>query len=836
MKLCATCQRTFPDSKQYCLEDGTALQHQVIPSDETPVGEEQSPPPLPQRVDTTPQSSAPAAGPADDAQEDAADSNIGKLVGDRYLILSLIGLGGMGVVYRAEQVHLRKVMAIKLLHENLSARKQLISRFTREARAISRLSSPHTVMVYDFGRWEDLFFLVMELLEGESLDAVLEREGPLSAQRSAHIVLQMCDSLAEAHAAGIIHRDLKPDNVMLVRNHAHADFVKILDFGLAKVSGVEDPYTIHSQRDIFGTPYYMSPEQIRAGEIDHRSDVYAVGALLFRMLTGRYVFGAERNTFDILKAHLMEPVPAMAAIAPDTHVPPMLERIVRRALEKDPADRYPSMGELAVALAAAQRADFDEARVELSTAVAAPVAVAVAVAVPVAAPRPAPAASPGEAAEEEDALGRTARQQEQRRNLVFVLVLLGLATALVAALSMGSNGSHGDESEPNDTPRQANVLGPERTARGVIGRRRSPEAGDRDCFRLPPVRADEDLTIRVDGVPTMDLAVTLYGADGEPRHALSHRGVGQGELLRYLDVRTPLQTVCISEQKQPTAIASESLSDQYTLHIETARRPPHCELEPNDTGQGNELRASTALTGSLDGLADTDLFTLEGLVDRRIVRIDLDLQPAYALGDLRIALFDDAGRMLATDPLRAGETHGALVFAAEGDQVPARLELRRPHALPQTEGGLGEVPYTVRYSQSDLAEQTEAEPNDSEATATRLVCGAWTTGAAEDAAGVDWLAVDGGDPSLGHLRIQAVAPPGQAFSLLVRDTGRQVDVRQIQVTDAASQDLRVTGSGEGFLLRMAPLDTVSGRRSKPGPGAHYRVRVRYERETAAPAR
>ena len=847
MKICATCQRTFPDSTQYCLEDGTALQRRVMPSDETPLDDEQAPPPLPQPVDALRAQAEGRAAAHQGSAEDDGDTNIGKLVGDRYLILSLIGLGGMGAVYRAEQVHLRKVMAIKLLHENLSARKQLISRFTREARAISRLSCPHTVMVYDFGRWGDLFYLVMELLEGESLDAILEREGPMPAQRVAHIVLQMCDSLAEAHTAGIIHRDLKPENVMLVRNPAHADFVKILDFGLAKVSGVDDPYTIHSQRDIFGTPFYMSPEQIRAGEIDHRSDVYAVGALMFRMLTGRYVFGTELNTFDILKAHLMEPVPAMADVAPDAHVAPMLERIVRRALEKEPADRFQSMGELAAALAAGQRADFDE---EKAAQAAAPGPAPAPAAAPVPAPAPIPVRDPAresgpvsrttrsmlqaEPAEDEEAMGRRARQQEQRRNLLFVLVLLGLATALVAALSVGTNGSRGDEAEPNDTPQQANVLGPERTARGVIGRRRSPEAGDRDCFRLPPLRADDDLTIRVDGVPTMDLGVSLHGADGEARYSLSHRGVGQGELLRYLDTRTPLQTVCIAEHKEPTAVASESLSDQYTLHVDIAKRPPNAEREPNDSGEGNELKTGAALVGSLDGLGDTDLFTLEPVADHRIVRVEVELQPSCALGDVRMALYDDAGRMLATRPLQPGEIRGALTFVAEGDQVPVRLELRRPHALPQSAGGLGEVAYTVRYSQSDLVEQSEVEPNDTEATATPLVSGAWTTGTAEDAAGVDWLSVAGGDAALSHLRIQAVAPAGQAFALLVRDAGKQVDVRQVQVTDAASQDLRVTGSGDGFLLRITPLDAVSGRRSKPGPGAHYRIRVRYERD-APPA-
>ena len=188
---------------------------------------------------------------------------VGKLIDNRYLVQALIGRGGMGAVYRVEQIHLRKEMAVKLLHENLVSRKQLVSRFAREARAISRLSSPHTVTVFDFGRWGEVFYLVMELLEGQPMDEVLQEQGPLSAQRTTAILIQMCDSLSEAHEQGIVHRDLKPENIILLSDGPHPDFVKVLDFGLAKVEDLEDPYTIHSQKDIFGTPHYMSPEQIR---------------------------------------------------------------------------------------------------------------------------------------------------------------------------------------------------------------------------------------------------------------------------------------------------------------------------------------------------------------------------------------------------------------------------------------------------------------------------------------------------------------------------------------------------------------------------------------------
>ena len=772
----------------------------------------------------------------DGGDEDEAQSAfIGKLIDDRYLVISLVGRGGMGSVYRAEQVHLRKTMAIKVLHENLVSKKQLISRFTREARAISRLSSPHTVMVYDFGRWGDVFYLVMELLEGEALDAALDREGPLPADRVVRIALQMCDSLSEAHKHGIVHRDLKPENVMLLRNAAHPDFVKILDFGLAKVQGVDDPYTIHSQRDIFGTPYYMSPEQIRAtAEVDHRADIYAVGALMFRMLTQQHVFGAERNTFDILKAHLMEPPPKMAAVAPAAKVPEALEQIVARALEKDPKRRFQSMGELAEALVAAQKSNFTDAGLaplpgtpaKSADAASKPAeAAVVAAAAPAAVPTFVREADTLESREADEALQAKERRGQRLRAVgFFAAIALGLG-ALAFAMSIDVDGAGGQEREPNDEPAHANGLGPDHLVAGVVGKRQSERQSDRDCFRLPPVTATDELTVRVTGVPNMDLALSFHGPDGDARTTQSHRGRGQGELLRYLDTRTPLAVVCVNEFIADGAVAGESLSDAYQLQVLVAPRPANAEREPNDQGQGNELTAGASLVGSLDGGGDRDLFALQGNVDNRVVRIGLDLQQASGT-PIRMALLDSSHRMLGSVLVRAGELRGLLAFVASGRQLPDRVFLQR--VTPS--GGVApaeEIGYTVSFDHTELGDQAEVEPNNTEASATPTVLGAWHVGHADDAAGVDWLRVDGGDQSMRRIRIEAIAPPGSSFWLVVRDQGTQVDLRKLLVQGGAQeQQLLVTGSGEGFLLRIQQIAPPSARRGK-GPESRYQLRARF---------
>lgn len=753
---------------------------------------------------------------------------IGTLIADRYLVQSMIGRGGMGAVYRVEQIHLRKTMAIKLLHESLTARKQLISRFTREARAISRLSSPHTVMVYDFGRWGDLFYLVMDLLEGEALDALLEREGPLPGDRVTRLVLQMCDSLAEAHKHGIVHRDLKPENVMLVRNASHPDFVKILDFGLAKVQGVDDPYTIHSQRDIFGTPYYMSPEQIRAGDVDARADIYAVGALMFRMLTGQYVF-SDRNTFDILKAHLMEKPPRMADLVPDARIAPALEQIVAKALEKDPAKRFQSMEEFATALTAAQLQGFTALpSLPMPPTVAESATGTAKLAAVVVAAVPPPKAEPAEPAEPVEAMEQRARRSRGMRFAGFLALCLGALAALGGWLLI-SNAEQvgGVEHEPNDTLHTANPLDSHREARGMVGKRQSAQRADLDCFRLPPVKENEELSVRITGVPNMDLAVSVLGRDGEPILSQSHDVRGQGEWLRHVDGRNQPSAVCVTEYLAQGATAGESLSDEYKLHVDIAVRQGNEEREPND-GNGKEitdLAPHVELAGALDGPLDRDVCQLQGNFESRIVRAMLDLKGVQGPTGIRMALLDNSKRTLASLVLRHGELHAVLAFAATGRQMPDRVVLERVGGKDGAPVQSGPIDYVLHYEDVALADQSVVEPNNTEDSATPMVLGAWHTGNADDAAGVDWLSIDGGDATMTRIRVEAVAPGAGTYWLTVRDQGTQVDLRKLQVQPGLdAQPMVVSGSGEGFLLRIQQVEAARRGRQVE---SRYQIRARY---------
>ncbi|MCO4760034.1 MAG: protein kinase [Myxococcales bacterium] len=741
---------------------------------------------------------------------------IGKLIDDRYLVKSLVGRGGMGAVYRVEQIHLRKEMAIKLLHENLISKKQLVSRFTREARAISRLSSQHTVMVYDFGRWGEVFYLVMELLQGEALDEALVREGPMPPRRTTAILLQMCDSLSEAHSAGIVHRDLKPENIMLQADGPHPDFVKILDFGLAKVEDVDDPYTIHSQKDIFGTPFYMSPEQIRAGDIDGRSDIYAVGALAFRMLTGQQVFGQEKSTFDILKAHLMEPPRKMSEVTDDIAVPDALEHIVARCLAKAPKDRFQSMDELAAALVEARKSDFTSAGIEP--------------------PRESTAHNANISAAEkkrtdalladEDALEGHVRRTGLRQRLSFVGMVLVFVAAAVAAVMALSGGGVGLEQEPNDTPGQANQLDEAGEAKGSIGKRRSREMADKDCFKLPPLAPNDDLSIFVRGIPTMDLELSLIDGAGVARVVLSHRGEGRGEVLRHVDTRFGPRVLCLTERAKAGKVAGESLSDMYTLRVERKPRAAWTETEPNDGKRSNSLPGGKSIGGTLDGPFDIDVFQLAEQFEGRILRIHLASATDRSLEGLRVAVHDAKGRVLTAEQLREGAKESVLAFAATDIQEPHRIVV---HWSAQARkdwkpGADDEIHYKMWYRIEDVSDQGETEPNNTAASAAPMVLGAWHVGAAVDAAGVDWLRIDAGDPNMRRIRLEASAPKGSAFWLTVRDLGTNVDVRKLQVTPSTNDhDVLIHGSGVGFLLKIERLE-------KPQPaskGSRYRLRARW---------
>jgi eukaryotic-like serine/threonine-protein kinase len=321
VKVCPRCFTRFPDSERFCLHDSAVLVE----------------------------------------EEDIA--RLGTSVGN-YRLDRILGRGGMGTVYSGEHIYIKKAVAVKILHPQFARYQEAIHRFLREARAASAINHPNIVDVTDFGILTDgPVYFVMEFLEGKSLEDVIEREGAVELHRALNIANQIALALEAAHAHGIIHRDLKPDNIMLLKRPGRRDlvrmtpdqswitereesydFVKILDFGIAK-SLIPDELSAETvQGAVFGTPEYMSPEAARGEEVDHRADVYSLGVILFDMLCGRPPFEAAQSS-EVLAMHIHKQPPQPREFAPHREITDMAEQVMLKAMQKDPARRYQDMQE-----------------------------------------------------------------------------------------------------------------------------------------------------------------------------------------------------------------------------------------------------------------------------------------------------------------------------------------------------------------------------------------------------------------------------------------------------------------------------------------------------------
>ena len=273
---------------------------------------------------------------------EGADALVGRLLSDRYRILRKLGEGGMASVYLAEHIALEKKVAVKVLAPELARREELAARFLQEARAASRIGQENVIDISDFGRADGLVFFAMEYLEGADLGEVLRHVGAIGWPRARGILIQICKALRAAHAQGIVHRDLKPENVFLIQREGRVDFVKLLDFGIAKLTGTglgTDGPRLTRTGMIFGTPEYMAPEQAEGKEADHRVDLYSAGCVLYHCLVGEPPFQAE-SFMAMLTKHLVEAPVLPSVRRPELQIPPTVDRLVARALEKDREYRW----------------------------------------------------------------------------------------------------------------------------------------------------------------------------------------------------------------------------------------------------------------------------------------------------------------------------------------------------------------------------------------------------------------------------------------------------------------------------------------------------------------
>ncbi len=274
------------------------------------------------------------------------EARVGQVIDDRYRIVQHLASGGMASVYRAEHLHNSGLVAIKVLHGALADNEEVSARFRREALAARSIRHPNVVSVWDVGRLPDgCSFMVLELIPGEDLCTALHREKAFSQVRAVKIALQISHALVSAHAAGVIHRDLKPDNIMLIEREGDPDFVKVVDFGIAKVmaQGVAIVSTVGS---VFGTPEYMAPEQARGGTVDQRTDLYTLGTVLYEMLAGTTPF-AHKSFAHVLMGQLSQAPPPLPE-----QVDPELSELVGRLLAKDPGRRFQTAADLREALRA----------------------------------------------------------------------------------------------------------------------------------------------------------------------------------------------------------------------------------------------------------------------------------------------------------------------------------------------------------------------------------------------------------------------------------------------------------------------------------------------------
>jgi serine/threonine-protein kinase len=624
--VCPSCQAQYDEvNTRYCGRCGSDMQH------------------------------APPPGPG------AHDPMIGRVVEGRYRIHSALGRGAMGAVYKVEHLAMGKLAAMKVLHPTLAIDSEVGARFRREGEAVSRLSHPNTVQVFDFGVEKGLMYLVMELVKGEDLGQILRRDGPIKWARARNILLQVCESLAEAHDLGIIHRDLKPENLLISRSRDGRDFVKVLDFGLAKLRDTEEANQVTARGSVIGTPYYMSPEQIRAESLDARADVYSLGALLYRMVTGEHPYAAS-TPVAVLTKHLTDPLVLPSKRRPDLDIDAAVDVIVERAMCKDRDGRYASVDDL-------HRAVYQSPPITETSE---------------------PDALGGKRRESDriDPTGRSPADSQLRREdidayerglkrrrwvgMALLPVAAICAVVAFALLRVQKAQPLEVEREPNNSAKEANIIGSGQTVRGHIGRCLSPEESDRDFYRFSIGRGPHVLHVDLTGVPKLDLKLEVFDPAGQRVAVADDLGAGESETLP--DVRLDgagEYYISVREVWVAGKPATENDDDWYTLTASWQPLGPNQEAEPNDTpAQATSLAVEEPMRGYAGRANDVDYYYLRGEGGGTLSGSVSGIDGV----DLRVVVLP-AGSS-AGPPLADGKSlpPGAKVFDAGGPGAPETFE------------------------------------------------------------------------------------------------------------------------------------------------------------------
>ena len=607
-----------------------------------------------------------------------ADPLVGRVIAERYRILSLLGRGGMGVVYLVEHVHIGKRMAMKLLHGELARNRDTIQRFQREAKAVSKLTHPNTVQVFDFGNSQGLMYLVMELVEGRDLGDTLRDAGALDFKRVARLGAQVCASLAEAHRLGIVHRDLKPENVMVTKLADGKERAKVLDFGLAKLRDGKMDVTVTRAGAIVGTPYYMSPEQIRGDPVDARGDVYSIGAMLYKACTGAPPFAAS-TPMGVLTKHLTEEL-----VPPSQRtsrvLPPEADHIIGMAMAKKAGDRYQSADELRVALLgylASVGDDVDDSLLRTSVA-----------------------RDAGKRADQvvstRAAVDHYERGLRRRGQMGYVLLVLLLGGAAAAGLIFWQRprtvADVTVEHEPNDMPEQAAVLPEGTTVTGFLGRRASTTIGDVDLYELRNGGGRHVLSAELRGIPNIDLVLDVFRpGQAEPVLSVDTGGVGEGERIPNFPVGGRGYLLRVREHWLTGHFPTENISDSYQLTWHFIEPAADDESEVNDSLElANPIAIGARRRGYIGWSGDVDTYCVSGEPGSLRARLS-----AVQDVDLVLRVVDrDRGRSRSVDE---GQTSEGEVSQVVADAHAGRVcfEVSAEEAAEGRAAGNPSVPYTL---------------------------------------------------------------------------------------------------------------------------------------------